>query len=79
MDAERFREAYRRLERLEERQNHRIRPREGMSLGGATPRQLEERLKDLAGYTLELEQILRELFLAIAGQPAPPDGSGEAG
>jgi len=30
--------------------------------------QLEDRCRDLAGYTIEIKEIVNELFLAIAGK-----------
>ena len=72
MDANRFREAYERLEDLDERFTYKIRPRHG---GHLSVEQLEERYKDLADYTLRLKEIVQELFQAIAGQTAPADQS----
>jgi NTP pyrophosphatase (non-canonical NTP hydrolase) len=31
-------------------------------------------VRDLASYTLELKEIVQELFQAIAGRPKPPEG-----
>ena len=41
-----------------------------------TPEMLEQSMRDLAIYTIELKEIVHELFLAIAGKPQPPS-SGE--
>ena len=68
MDPKRFREAYDRLEFLDERLTYKIRPRSGsMHRGGVD--QIEERIKDLAEYTVELKEILAELFVSISSSP----------
>ncbi len=72
MDANRFHQAHERLQALDERMTYRVRPRPHSS--HYTLEQLEERYRDLAEYTLTLKEILGELFEAIAGRPASPDG-----
>jgi len=67
MDAKRFKEAYEKLQILDDRSTYKVRPRSG-SLSHATIEQLEERHRDLANYTIELKEILEELFLAIGGK-----------
>jgi hypothetical protein len=67
MDAKRFKEAYEKLQILDDRSTYKVRPRSG-SLSHATIEQLEERHRDLADYTIELKEILEELFLAIGGK-----------
>ena len=67
MDAKRFKEAYEKLQILDDRSTYKVRPRSG-SLSHATVEQLEERHRDLADYTIELKEILEELFLAIGGK-----------
>ena len=67
MDAKRFKEAYEKLQLLDDRLTYKVRPRGG-SLSHATTEQLEERHRDLANYTVELKEILEELFLAIGGK-----------
>jgi hypothetical protein len=68
IDAQRFKEAYERLEILDDRLSHKIRPRASGSLMRGTPEQHEEQLRDLAAYTLELKEVVKELFLAISGK-----------
>jgi hypothetical protein len=68
IDAQRFKEAYERLENLDDRLSHKLRPRPSGSLMRGTPEQHEEQLRDLASFTLELKDVVRELFLAIAGK-----------
>lgn len=67
MDPKLFRDAYSRLRSLDERETHRVRPRVGLSR--LSTEQLEERVKHLANYTLELKEIMDELFQAIASKP----------
>ncbi len=67
MDAKRFKEAYEKLQSLDDRLTYKVRPRSG-SLSHATIEQLEERHRDLANYTVELKEILEELFLAIGSK-----------
>jgi hypothetical protein len=67
MDANRFKEAYEKLQLLDDRLTYKVRPRSG-SLSHASIEQLEERQRDLANYTVELKEILEELFLAIGGK-----------
>ena len=71
MDPDRFRSAYQRLQSLDERLSHKVRPRSHRSFGHATHEQLEERLRDLADYTLELKEIMDDMFQAIAAAPPP--------
>jgi hypothetical protein len=70
MDPQRLKEAYQRLELLDERLGHKVRPRTGGGLMRPAQDQLEEQIRDLASYTLELKDIVKELFLGLAGKPA---------
>lgn len=69
MDPNRFREAYARLQYLDETLTHRIRPRSG-SLGRPNPDQLQEQVRDLAEYSVLLKEIVDELFQSIAAKPS---------
>lgn len=69
MDPDRFRLAYQRLESLDERLTYKVRPRSHKSFGHATHEQLEDRVRDLAEYTLELKEVIDEMFQAIAAAP----------
>ena len=72
MDPNRLKEAYHQLEALEERLSYKIRPRSSM-VSSPTNEQLDKRINDVAKYTLELKDILREFMLAFAKQrPGPP-------
>ena len=69
MDPDRFRTAYQRLQSLDERLSYKVRPRSNVSFGRATHEQLEDRVRDLAQYTLELKEVMDEMFQAIAAAP----------
>lgn len=67
MNPERFREAYGKLQALDDRLTHRVRPRTSGSR--LSTEQIEDRMRDLASYTIELKEVLDELFQAIAAKP----------
>ncbi len=69
MDADRFKEAYQKLQSLDERMTYRVRPRSSGYLGHLTREQLEELYRDLANYTIVLKEVLATLLQAIAGKP----------
>jgi len=69
MDPQRFREAYQKLQLLDDK-TYKLRARDRLSLGPPSLQQLEEKVKDLSTYTLEVKDILQELFLSIAGKPS---------
>jgi hypothetical protein len=71
MDPERLKEAYQQLEALDERLSYKIRPRDG-SMISPTIEQVDAKLKDLAIFTLELKDILREFMLAFAKRAGNP-------
>jgi hypothetical protein len=72
MDPQRLKDAYQKLQSLDERMSHKIRPRPGGALVRPTTEQLEVAVRDLATYTLELREVLQELFLSIASKPSAP-------
>jgi hypothetical protein len=67
MDPQRLKDAYQKLQQLDERLTYKVRPKTG-SLNRPTPEQLEQSLRDLASYTVELKEVLHDLFQAIAGK-----------
>jgi hypothetical protein len=69
MDPNRFKEAYARLETLDDRLAHRIRSRSVRARSTPTIEGLDERVRDVAEYLLDLKDIVRELMLAIAAKP----------
>jgi len=75
MDAQRLRDAYQRLQSLDDRLTHKVRLRPGGALVRPSPDQLELALRDLATYTIEIKEIVEELILAIAGRPKGPEES----
>lgn len=70
MDPQRMKDAYQMLQSLDERLTHKIRPRPGGPLVRPSPEHLEQAVRDLAVYTLELKDVVQELFLALASRPA---------
>lgn len=72
MDPQRLKDAYQKLQSLDDRMTHKVRPRAGGSLVRPSPEQLEQSLRELAAYTVELKEVVHELFLAIAGKPGAP-------
>ncbi|MEM8961216.1 MAG: hypothetical protein AAGD38_07050 [Acidobacteriota bacterium] len=69
MDPQRLKEAYLRLDLLDERLTYKVRPKPGGGMVRATADQLESQMRDLAEYTIELKEIVRELFLGLASRP----------
>jgi hypothetical protein len=72
VDAQRLKDAYQKLRSLDDRLTYKVRPRQGGSLVRPSTEQLEQALRDLAAYTVELKEIVEELFLSIAGRPKDP-------
>jgi hypothetical protein len=79
MDPQKLKDAYQKLQTLDERLTFKVRPRSGGPMTRPNPEQLEQSLRDLASYTVELKEVIQELFLAIAGRPAAPGGTGGGG
>ena len=69
MDPNRLKEAYQKLQTLDDRLTHKVRPRAGGSLVRPSPEQLEQSLRELAAYTVELKEVVHELILAIGSRP----------
>ena len=69
MDPKRFKETYTKLELLEDRLSFKIRNRSVRARTAPTTDNLDERLRDLAEYTLELKDCVKELMEAIAAKP----------
>ena len=68
MDPQKLKDVYDRLESLDDRLGHRLRARGGPAR--ASLEQVEDKLKDLAAYTSELRELVRDLVLAFAVKPA---------
>lgn len=76
MDPQRLKETYQKLQTLDDRLTHKVRPRAGGALVRPSSDQLEQSLRDLAQYTIELKEVVAELILAIGTRPQnPPPGS----
>jgi hypothetical protein len=69
VDPQRFKDAYARLDLLDDRLTYKIRERNLRARGGATVENVDERLREVGEFVLELKDVLRELMLAIAGKP----------
>jgi hypothetical protein len=78
MDPQRLKDAYQQLQLLDDRLTHKVRPRAGGALVRPSQEMLEQQLRDLAVYTVELKDILQELFLAIASAPSAQKPPGAA-
>ena len=74
MDPQRLKDAYQKLQLLDERLTYKVRPKPGSTLSRPTSEQLEQSLRDLSAYTVELKEVVQELFLAIAGKPKTDAG-----
>jgi hypothetical protein len=72
VDAQRLKDAYQKLRSLDDRLTHKVRPRSGGPLVRPSPDHLEQALRDLATYTVELKEVVEELILAIAGRAKDP-------
>jgi len=68
MDPNRLKEAYQKIESLDDRLSYKIRPQSSF-MSSPTTDQLDAKLKDLAHFSLELKDILREVILAFAKKP----------
>jgi hypothetical protein len=72
MDPQRLKDAYQKLQSLDDRMSHKIRPARGGTMVRPSQEQMEIAMRDLATYTLELKEVVQELFLSIAGKPSGP-------
>ncbi|HVS63017.1 MAG TPA: hypothetical protein VMT85_05860 [Thermoanaerobaculia bacterium] len=68
MDPKRFREAYTKLQLLDERLTYKLKPR-AMGAARASVEQVEDRVRDLSAFAIELKEILEALFVAIGSKP----------
>lgn len=76
MDPKRLKKAYNQLQALDERLTYRVRPRSGGGLSRPGIEQVDERLRDLANYTVELKEIVQELILAVGTRPKKSENQG---
>lgn len=61
MDVAKLQEVYLRLDALDDRLTHRVRPRQAANMGRLTGELMEARVRDLSQYTVELKEIVRDL------------------
>lgn len=69
MDPERMKAAYARLKLLDDRLTYKVRPRRGGGMVRPSVDQIEERVVDLAAYTVELRAIVEEIVTALGSRP----------
>ena len=69
MDPNRFKEAFAKLEALDDRLTYKVRSK-SLQRRGIEPEQLDERVRDVAEMVLDLKDVVRELMIAIAAKPA---------
>jgi hypothetical protein len=69
MDPKRFKDAYDRLQYLDENLTYKVRRHGRSRLHSPSLEEVDEALKTLWEYTTELKDVLRELFLAIGSKP----------
>lgn len=72
MDPNRLKEAYQRLELLDERLRYKITPRSS-TMTSPSVDQVDAKLRELATYTLELKDIMKDFMLAFARVKKRPD------
>lgn len=75
MDPQKMKEAYMKLESLDDRMTYKIRSR-GTTVQPTTD-QLNAKINDLSAYTIELKEIIQEFMLAFASRR--PEGPPPAG
>nr|AGC71578.1 hypothetical protein [uncultured bacterium A1Q1_fos_517] len=68
MDPKRLKDVHDRLESLDDRLSYRLRARNAGS-GRASLEQLEDRLRDVTEYTLELRTLVQDLLLGLVARP----------
>lgn len=74
MDPKRFKDAYERLQYLDDNLTYKIRRHGRTRLHAPSVEEIDEALKTLGDYTTELKDVLRELFLAISSRAKPDEG-----
>jgi hypothetical protein len=68
MDPKRLKDVHDRLESLDDRLSHRLRSRSA-GPGRASLEQVEDRLRDVTEYTLELRTLVLDLLLGLVSKP----------
>lgn len=70
MDPKRLKDVHDRLESLDDRLSYRLRARSS-GPGRASLEQIEDRLRDLTEYSLELRTLVMDLLLGLVAKPDP--------
>ncbi|MEO7793975.1 MAG: hypothetical protein ABIV06_04320 [Thermoanaerobaculia bacterium] len=70
MDPKRLKDVHDRLESLDDRLSYRLRGRNA-GPGRANLEQLEDRLRDVTEYTLELRTLVFDLLMGLVSKPDP--------
>ncbi|MBP7586724.1 MAG: hypothetical protein KBA72_02140 [Thermoanaerobaculia bacterium] len=68
MDPKRLKDVHDRLESLDDRLSYRLRARSA-GPGRASLEQIEDRLRDVTEYALELRTLVMDLLLGLVGKP----------
>lgn len=74
MDPKRFKEAYERLQYLDDNLTYKVRRHGRARLHAPSLEEVDDALKILGEYTTELKDVVRELFLAIGSRPQADEG-----
>jgi hypothetical protein len=69
MDPKRFKEAYERLQYLDDSMTYKIRRHGRTRLHSPGADEIDQAVQTLGDYTTELKEIVRELFLALGSKP----------
>lgn len=69
MDPKKMKAAYQKLQALDERLTYKVRPKTGGGYSRPGVDQVEEHLRHVAEYTVELKEVVADLFRAIAAKP----------
>lgn len=77
MDPKRFKDAYERLEYLDDSLTYKVRRHGRTRLHSPSLEEIDDAVKTLGDYTTELKDVLRELFLAIGSKPKTEEGPRE--
>ncbi len=68
MDPARLMQVIDRLDLLDDRLTHKVRPRSPVNMGRLTPELMAERVRHLSEYSVELKEIVRDLVDALKSQ-----------
>lgn len=69
MDPKKMKAAYQKLQALDERLTYKVRPKSGGGYSRPGIEQVDDHLRAVAEYTVELKEVVEDLFRAIAAKP----------